>query len=108
MKAKERPHNDGTNFQGERILTLYTIEKGKEIIKILSPKVANKSYYDNNHILDFFGMGTNGLVKDFTFMGDSEGRDAPYVKINFNKIKIQIQDAPIPEEIKNHNPGTIT
>jgi hypothetical protein len=89
----EETRSDWTTFSGtttNRIM-INTLYPGWQIDAILSPTFDELRFVDTNPNLDFFFRSRRGLVWSYTIQGDSNGKDAPWVSVDFNSLQVRLR-----------------
>lgn len=92
MKAEET-RSDWTTAEGTDTHVIYTAPAGKKIKEIACLTFDQFEYVDDNIAMDWFARGSGGPVKQYEFMGDTEGDDAGTgtgVTVQYNTIPIEL------------------
>ncbi len=86
--------SDWTYGKKDQTFTVFNVDPGYVIEKIITPATASQTYTDNDHTLDEFGGG--GPVQKFIFNGDGNGKDIgsnTKVTVQFNVIRLQLKES---------------
>jgi len=92
MRAEET-RSDWTTAEGTDTHIIYTAPAGKKIKEISCVPYDEFEYTDDNLQMDWFARGSGGPVKQYEFMGDTEGIDAGSdtgVTVQYNTIPIEL------------------
>lgn len=96
MHARETK-KDYTEAQGTVHYHVWTVpsKEHQQILGILSDDYTEFGYVDTDHDDDRFAGGSNELVREFTFVGDTNGKEAGSrtgMKVEFNPITLRLLD----------------
>lgn len=92
MKAEET-RSDWTTAEGTDTHIIYTAPAGKKIKEISCITYDEFEYLDDNIDVDWFPRGSGGPVKQYEFMGDTEGDDAESgtgLTVQYNAIPLEL------------------